>query len=167
MKSLIPWRRAMRLSNTLPHEYPSLIDLREEMTRLFGQEFGDRPMFERMFVEEPLGDFMPKLDMKETSGEVIVSVELPGMHEDQIEIFLVDGVLTLKGEKIEESKMEVKGHYRMERKFGKFERMIPMPCEIDTSRVEAFFNQGVLMVILPKLAFSKSDERKIAIKTMA
>lgn len=166
MKTLIPWRRAMRLSNALPHEYPSLVDLRDEMTRLFGENLAEWPLVERMFGEEAATDFMPKVDMKETAAELIVSAELPGMHEDQIEIFLDEGILTLKGEKIEESKMEVKGHYRMERKFGKFTRMIPMPCEIDMTKVEAFFNHGVLTIILPKLVLSKPEEKKIAIKTM-
>jgi HSP20 family protein len=104
--------------------------------------------------------------VKETVNEIVVSAEMPGLHEKDIDVSLAENMLVLRGEKKEEKEHDVKGYYRMERHFGSFQRAIPLPCEVDPAKVEAFFKHGVITVVLPKLRPANVEEKKIVIKPM-
>jgi HSP20 family protein len=111
------------------------------------------------------GTFAPAVNVAETDQEVRVTAELPGMDENDIELSLQNGMLTIKGEKKEEHEDKGTNYYRSERSYGSFRRTISLPQEIDTGKVEANFKKGVLTVVLPKLPEPQSGARKISIKS--
>ncbi|MGQ4828424.1 Hsp20/alpha crystallin family protein, partial [Enterococcus faecalis] len=63
-------------------------------------------------IEEELSRFSPKVDLKETDDEIIVSFEVPGMSENDVEVHVSDNMLTVSGEKKEEKEEDTKGYYR-------------------------------------------------------
>lgn len=86
----------------------------------------------------------------ETAQSVIVRVELPGMRKEDIDISIDRGRLQIRGEKRSSGEEEARRYYFMERAFGRFERSIPLPTNIDAARAEVTYQGGVMTVILPK-----------------
>jgi HSP20 family protein len=95
-----------------------------------------------------------------TAKEVKVTAELPGLEESDVDIELVNGVLTVRGEKKTET--EDKDRRFSERYYGRFERRVPVD-DIDEDKVTASFRNGVLTVTLPKTATATADVKRIAI----
>jgi len=112
---------------------------------------------------EEWGDFTPRVDMDETDGEVRITAELPGLTEKDFEVSLAGDAVVLKGEKREEREDRAQGW--KERSYGSFERVIGLPCEVDTDRVSAEFKHGVLRVTLPKSARAREQTKRIPITT--
>jgi HSP20 family protein len=98
-------------------------------------------------------------------GEVRVSAELPGMDEKDVEVLVDNDVLTIRGEK--KSEHEDQGRRFSERYYGRFERAIALPFEVDEEKAEASFKNGVLTVTLPKSATAKDTAKRIAINAPA
>lgn len=86
----------------------------------------------------------------ETAQSVIVRVELPGMRKEDIHVSLHRGRLQIRGEKRSSDQGETRHYHLMERAFGRFERSIPLPANVDPSRAEVTYQEGVVIVILPK-----------------
>lgn len=108
------------------------------------------------------GEFMPRVDVRETDGEVRVSAELPGIDEKEVEISVDGDVLTIKGEKKEEKEEKGEEYYRLERTYGAFRRSVTLPCPVDVDKATASAAKGVLTVVLPKAAAAK--KKTIAVK---
>lgn len=108
--------------------------------------------------------YVPALDVKEDEKNLVVQAELPGLEESDIDVSLNEGVLTLKGEKKTEEKKETDKFVRIERSFGSFHRSVTLPSEVDASKIEAIFKNGVLTITLPKVV-QERKEQKIKIKT--
>jgi HSP20 family protein len=135
--------------------------LQGRMNRLM-DDFFEGSLFPRL-SEAFAGTFEPKIDIKESGKELVVSAELPGIDEKDVEVFLSDDCLTIKGEKNLEKEEENEGYYRVERSYGAFRRAIPLYDEIDTDKSEAKFEKGILKVKLRKTE-AKSRTKKIPIK---
>ena len=110
------------------------------------------------------GRFRPSADMSETDREVRLSIELPGMERDDVEILVAEDILTIKGEKRSEKQKEGRGYALTERSYGAFERNFHLPTEVDPGGARAAFESGVLTVTLPKKAAAKKPVRKIAVE---
>lgn len=89
---------------------------------------------------------------------------LPGMEKKDLEIDIEDGFLILRGEKRVDAKQEEKGCYRLERAFGSFQRVLPLPDGVDLEHAEARFDQGVLTLRLPKKAADAKASHKLVIQ---
>jgi HSP20 family protein len=122
-----------------------LDSLQSDMNRLFDGFFGGR-----------LGDggatrrWIPAMDLVETDDHLVLRADLPGMDEDDLEIEVKDGVLTISGERKAEHEQKTEGFYRVERAFGSFSRSLSLPDGIDAEKVSANFDRGVLEVKIPK-----------------
>ncbi len=105
------------------------------------------------------GATWPSVEISETSSAIQVTAELPGLEEQDVEVLLEDGLLTLRGEKTSATQ----NHERQfsERVYGRFERRIPLPSGIDEGAVEASFRSGVLTVTLPKTEAAQAQVRRI------
>jgi len=110
---------------------------------------------------EAWGSFTPRVDIEETDTEVRVAAELPGLEEKDVEVHLTDDTLVLEGEKREEHEDEKQGW--RERSYGRFERSIPLPCEVDADHVSARFKNGLLTVRLPKSPKARERSKRIQI----
>ncbi len=135
--------------------------LRREMDSLFDNFFRG---FDMEPFERRMAAFSPKVDVTENDKEIMISAELPGMDEKDIDVSLQNDMLTIKGEKKEEKEDKGKDYYRMERSYGSFSRTIPLPVEVETDKVDAKFKKGVLTVTLPKSAKAVEETKKIPVK---
>jgi len=106
----------------------------------------------------------PAMDVTENESAYEIVAELPGMDEKNLDVTLVNGVLTLKGEKKEEREERKKDYYISERSFGSFERSFRLPDGVDSARIDATLKNGVLNITLPKTAEAKQSGKKITIK---
>lgn len=116
-------------------------------------------------MDRSFGNFVPNIDVSETEKEVRIVAELPGMEEKDVEVTLVEGALRIRGEKREEHEDNKRDFFRQEVRYGAFERMIPLPAEIDPDKVKAQFKKGVLKVTLPKTAKAHSNRRTIPVES--
>ena len=122
----------------------SIFDLFDELQR-YPLARGGRPSLGGLGFGAD-GGFLPALNAKETDEEVRISVELPGLGEKDVEVVLKDDVLTIKGEKQDESTHEEGGTQWVERRYGSFRRDIPLPADVDGDQVKAHFlrtRQGI------------------------
>jgi HSP20 family protein len=151
-------------------EHP-VYSLQREMNRVFDDFFHawETPLLGRSFDLSPFSTFeqsaaTPRIDVHETDKELRISAELPGMTEKDIDVSLSKDMLTISGEKKQETEENVKGWYRMERTYGSFTRSIPLPCEVDQDRCQASFKNGVLTVSLSKTPQAQATMKSIPIK---
>lgn len=110
------------------------------------------------------GVAIPPVDLVERNGGYELQAELPGLTEDQIEIKLSNGMVTIKGEKSSERIEDEDDYHLRERSFGTFQRSFRVPTNVDADKIEARFDKGVLKVTLPKSAAAIHEERKIEVK---
>ena len=103
----------------------------------------------------------PPVDVEETPDEIVLTAELPGMSREAIDIELEDGVLTIQGEKKEETKDENTQGLLYERRWGSFTRRFTLPRAVDAANITANYENGLLRIRVPKAEEAKG--RKIEI----
>jgi HSP20 family protein len=101
------------------------------------------------------------MDLVETDEHLVLRADLPGLSEDDVEVEIKDGVLTVSGERKAEHEEKQEGYYRVERAFGSFTRSLSLPQGIDAGEVTAGFDRGVLEVRVPKPAERKPTRVQI------
>ncbi len=146
--------------------------LHREIDRLFddfSRGFALSPFGRRAVDWEPLfgaggGAMTPSVDVAETDEAFEISAELPGMSEDNIDVSLSDGVLTLRGEKKDEREEKGKQYYLSERRYGSFQRSFRLPDGVEENKIDAKFEKGILKITLPKSPQAASQAKKISIK---
>lgn len=136
--------------------------LRTEIDRLF-DDFGPA----RSVFNFGMSGFAPVPALEMTSGDeqYRLTAELPGLKEDDVELSVADGVLTLKGEKRHEEEKKAEGFLLSERSYGSFERRVTLPSDVDFDKIDAEFKKGVLTITLPRSPEAAERTRKIAIST--
>ena len=148
--SIMRWRPTRDLTN-----------IREEMNRLFDDFFTGWPERRRGLLE---GEWAPSIDVAETEEDVVVTAELPGVKQENVDITIADDVLTLKGEKKEEKEVKKKNYHRIERSYGSFQRSISLPTGVQTDKAKAKYKDGVLQVTIPKAEEAKPKQIKINVE---
>lgn len=107
--------------------------------------------------------FVPELNVYETDKEFEVSVALPGMNKDDIEINFNAGVLTISGERKMEQKENGRRYHRIESRFGRFQRSLPLPNDmVDQEKIAAKYENGVLNVTVPKVKEKAAKKIKVS-----
>ena len=157
---------AWRPFESLPRDVDRLF---EDFDRDFWTVPFSRPIFgiEPFWRRDEAWGGAPFVDVVENDDAYEVTVELPGMDEKNVEVKLVDGGLTIKGEKqeeTEEKEKKEKNYYLHERHYGAFERSFTVPEGVDADKIEATFKKGVLTVTLPKTLGAQKTGRKIEVK---
>jgi HSP20 family protein len=110
--------------------------------------------------EETNNTFLPAMDVGENEKEYLVRVEIPGMEKEDISIEFENNILTLTGEKKEETEKKEERFYRVERRYGAFTRSLRFK-DVDTDHIGASYENGVLTVTVPKTV--KAPPKKIEI----
>lgn len=146
---LIPSRRNDTVSSFFGH----LPDLFEHFERDF---------FPQSMTED-MNNFMPKIEVKNNEKNYVVSAELPGIKENDINVSLEENTLIIQGEKKSESKQEDKGRVHSEFRYGSFYRAIPLEGDVDNTNVDATYRDGILNITLNKRADGPSRTKKIEI----
>jgi HSP20 family protein len=99
---------------------------------------------------------VPAVNVTANGEAVTVTVEVPGIDPDDVEVSVDGDTLTIKGEKKDETKEEGEGYYRSERTFGSFVRRVPLPSEVDPEKADASIDAGVLTLRLPRATRERS-----------
>jgi len=150
----------------MPQPWNYIDTLRHEVDRLF-QDFGRelwRSPFHRPAFNVGLLGTEPAVDVVEKDNGFEITADLPGMDEKNVEVQVVHGNLTIKGEKKEETEEKKKDYYIQERRYGSFERSFSIPEGVDAEKIEASFKKGVLTIMLPKKPEAQTPAKKIAVK---
>lgn len=104
------------------------------------------------------------IDMYETKNEVVVKAALPGVKPEEVEVTLTGDTLTIRGETKEENEVKEKDYIRKERREGSFSRSLTLPSGLNADKAEATFENGVLMLKIPKREESKPKSIKVRAK---
>lgn len=144
--TLVP--RAERLPRPLVRFEREMENL---MERLFGPEDG------RWLV-----GFVPVANLAETETGYEVTLELPGMKAEEFKVELKNGELWVSGEKRDEKEEKGKTFHRVERSYGEFRRVIPIPGKVDPEKIAAEYKEGVLRISIPKTEEEKP--RRVEVK---
>jgi HSP20 family protein len=137
----------------------------EEMGRRFEDIFG-RPFLPGIWRAFPSEEMVwaPAIDVLEKEDKFLVKVELPGVKEEDVNVTVVGGTLTIEGEKKAESEVTKKGYHYTETSYGSFSRSITMPSTVDASKIEANYDKGILEITLPKAPEVKPKKITVAAK---
>jgi HSP20 family protein len=131
--------------------FRELEDMQSRLNRLFGD-----PTFPRMGeAGMSFSGWSPAVDVQETDHEYVIKADLPDVKKEDVKVELLEGTLTIEGERQQEKEEKGKKFHKIEREYGKFLRRFVMPSEVDASKVQAEFKNGVLNVHLPKSATAK------------
>jgi len=158
-RDLAPWNANRSLT---PFARDPFIGFRREIDRLFDDFF--TPVEAGAFNGGKNGELWPSLDVRDTDKAYVVTAELPGLEQKDVEVTLRDNALVIRGEKRQERHDEDRGHRYSERSFGRFERVVPLPAEVDADQVKAGFKNGVLEINLPKNPKAEDRARRIEIQ---
>ena len=99
--------------------------------------------------------WLPAVDVFDTKDAVVLKAELAGMRPDDIQIEVEDNVLTIKGERRFEEKVDEDRYYRVERRFGSFQRSLALPQGVRAEDIQASYEDGILEVRVPKVEEEK------------
>lgn len=109
-------------------------------------------------------NFNPRIDISEDEQSLNIIAEIPGIKKENLKITLQDNILTIEGEKKKEDEVKEKNYYRSERVFGSFKRCFTLPSEVDSEKVDAKFEDGILNISLKKLEPKPKNEKVIELK---
>ncbi len=125
-----------------------LMELDRPYTELFRLSFAF-PWWGPRFAFAPEMPYMPAVDVFSRDGDMVVRVELPGIDPAKdVKVTLEEGVLEVKGERLEEKEIKDEGYYRKESSHGTFERRIPVPATVKETDIKADYKDGVLEVVV-------------------
>jgi len=155
--ALVKLQRRTPSSSLFP-PFSMVDDLQNRIRRMFDESMELEPL------TQPL-TWLPPAEIVETKEELILTAELPGLAQKDVDVAIDEGVLTIKGEKTEERKEgdEDRKYHLWERSYGAFTRSFTLPPTVDPEMIKAEFVNGVLKVHLPKTKEAKARGRKIEV----
>ncbi len=142
-----------RYSFTSP--WPEMEHLQREMNRLFSDSFS--------LAGGRTAPSYPAMNVWTNEEGAVITAELPGVNPEDIDISVVGDTLTLTGSRQPDELKEGEKYHRRERSYGRFTRTFELPYQVETDKVEALFEKGVLHISLPRAEVDKP--KKISVKT--
>lgn len=142
--------------------YRDLSSLADQFNRALGTATG-----RERDEELSLGAWIPPVDIAEDKDRITLTAELPGFREDQVNILMEGGVLTIRGERKFEEEKNGRNFHRVERSYGQFVRSFTLPNNVDREQIRASFDHGLLKIELPKSEEARPREIKISGETSA
>lgn len=136
-----------------------LRNMQEQMNRLLDMTWNREPGEE---LRE--GVWQPLVDIFENDEAVVIKAELPGVEQDVIEVKIEATMLTIRGERKQDSVVRKENYHRIERYYGSFQRSFLLPQTIDQEKVVATCDKGVLTITLPKKEVLKPKQITIKVK---
>ena len=155
--ALVPYRR----NDMWLDPFSELENLQKQMNQLFDFSLSRSPWGDTTLLG---GQWAPAIDIYDSKDNFLVKADLPGLTKDEIEVSVQDNNLVLKGEKKKDTEISEDNYFKSERFYGSFFRTIPLPSAVDSGKVEAAYQDGVLTLTLPKKEESKPKQITIDIK---
>ena len=137
--------------------FRDLITLREKMNRLFEDAVTSRGE-EKDLISST---WSPAVDIYENENELVLTAEVPGLEEKDVEIKIEDNTLSVRGERKFEKETKEENYHRIERSYGTFYRSFTLPNAIDQDKIQAEHENGVLKITMPKRTELKPRKVKI------
>lgn len=133
--------------------------VRDQFNRMF------EPFFPRFVMNDELENqtWVPPVDVSETNEKIVLTAELPGFRQEDIELKYEDGMLTIRGERAMEKETSDRTWHRIERRFGTFLRSFNLPRTVNAEEISAAYHDGVLEVSIPKRDEAKPKQIRIGI----
>ena len=139
--------------------------LQDQINRAFNTSLGEWPGVSGW------GTAFPSVDVYQDKDNLIVTAEVPGLDQKDVDLSITGNTIALKGKKKHESEVKEEGllrnggdFQRVERSYGSFQRVIDLPCEVDAAKAKAKLENGVLTVTLPKSEAHKPKHISINVK---
>jgi HSP20 family protein len=140
--------------------FRDLMSIQNELNRPFGRTYGGEAG-----APAATGSWVPPLDVYETTEDFIVTMDLPGIEPDSVDVTVEDSTLTVSGSRELSSETREENYLRVERRYGQFSRSLSLPASADANKIDARFDKGVLTISVPKAEEAKP--KKITIKATA
>lgn len=155
LKSLVPWKsNKSNLSTVRPELVDPFVVFRREMDRMFDSFlYGSGSLFSAT----------PAMDVSETDAEIVVTAELPGLSDEDVQVQLDGDILTVSGEKKSQNETSDGDRHYVERRFGSFSRSVQLPF-VPEEGIEATCDKGVLTVRIAKPAEAHKQVRRIEVR---
>ena len=131
--------------------------LQDRMNRLFRESLNEDGREEALLTSS----FAPAVDVYEDEHNVTLKIEVPGINEKDIDVRIENNTLTVHGERKIEKEEKEENYRRVERQYGSFARTFTVPTTVDSEKVSATYDKGVLKIVLPKKAEAKPKQIKV------
>jgi HSP20 family protein len=151
MKDVSPWHSVSDIA-------AEFMNMQREAGRVFDGSGGDAADANRASF------WLPPVDVVERENDFLVKAEVPGVEKNDVKITVQNDVLTIKGERKKEHEKKGENYHRIERSYGTFQRSFTLPSSIVSDKIEATYDNGVLLVSLPKLEESKPKSIEVKVK---
>jgi HSP20 family protein len=136
-------------------------NLQDRINRVFRESYGPASQDESLTTSS----FAPAVDVYEDEHNVTLKIEVPGIDEKDIDVRLENNTLTVHGERKIEKEEKEENYRRVERQYGSFTRTFTLPTTVDSEKVSATYDKGVLKIALPKKAEAKPKQIKVTVGT--
>jgi HSP20 family protein len=147
------------LSRFEPFHGPS--SLQEQINRLCNEAF------DRSTDEANLTTWAPAVDIYETEHELVVKADLPDVKPEDLDIRVENHILTIRGERKFEKKVNEENYLRVERAYGSFSRSFALANTVNTEAIKADYQDGLLTLVIPKREEAKPKQIKVNVQTEA
>ena len=151
MRAMNRWEQPLRGATTL----------QDQINRMFSEGVGHAGQ------ESNLTPWAPAVDIYETENELVIKADLPDVNPQNLDIRVENNILTIRGERKFESKVNEDNYLRIERAYGSFSRSFSLANSVKTDAIKADYQNGVLTLSLPKREEAKPKQIKVTVGTHA
>jgi HSP20 family protein len=157
--------KMMKTENRPAHRGPLAVmdELANELEQLWQKPWLPTFTFARRRFDKEATTWMPRLDVFKKDNDLVVKADLPGIQKEDIQVYLEEGDLILKGERKEETKVEEESYYRAECTYGSFYRRLPLGFAAVPETINAKFQDGILEVHVPMPVEAKPEVKPIPV----
>jgi HSP20 family protein len=149
----------MRTINRWEQPFRGATTLQEQFNRVFGDVVG------RTGEESNLTPWAPEVDIYETENELVVKADLPDVNPQDLDIRVENNILTIRGERKFDSKVNADNYLRIERSYGSFSRSFSLANSVKSEAIKADYQNGVLTLSIPKREEAKPKQIKVNVTT--
>lgn len=150
------------------HMVSPLVRLRHDIDQLFQHAyrgFDSLPsLWHHSLTVDQSRAFKPSINIESDSKSYLITMEVPGVDEEAVELDISNDMLVIKGEKTQTTESQETEYHRIERTYGHFERVLCLPEDAKQDEINAEFKNGILTITVPRKAASKAEVRHIDIK---
>jgi HSP20 family protein len=145
----------MRTLNRWEQPFRGATSLQEQINRVFGDAVG------RTDEDSNLTPWAPAVDIYETEHELVVKADLPDVNPQELDIRVENNILTIRGERKFENKVNEENYLRVERAYGSFSRSFSLANSVKSDAIKADYQHGVLTLSIPKREEAKPKQIKV------
>ena len=150
----------MRMMNRW-EPFRGAMTLQDQLSRVFGE------VPERKGEESNLTAWAPAVDIYETENELVIKADLPEVNPQELDIRVANNILTIRGERKFEKKVNEENYLRVERAYGSFTRSFSLANSVNSEEIKADYQNGALTLHIPKREETKPKQIKVTVGTPA